>query len=87
MKSRSINQQLTLILASLILVIATACTNQNHVSEMPLPSWNDGPAKEAILKYVADVTDEQGNNYIPAKDRIATFDNDGTLWSEQPVYF
>jgi hypothetical protein len=52
----------------------------------PLPSWNDGPAKQAILAFVAKVTDEGGPNYIRPADRIATFDNDGTLWVEKPVY-
>ena len=52
----------------------------------PLPSWNDGPAKKAILKFVAAVTDENGKDYVKPADRIATFDNDGTLWMEQPIY-
>jgi hypothetical protein len=53
----------------------------------PLPSWNDGNAKESIIAYVNDVTDENSQNFIPVSDRIATFDNDGNLWSEQPAYF
>jgi hypothetical protein len=53
----------------------------------PLPSWNDGKTKNAIIHYVKDVTTEDGANFIPVSERIATFDNDGTLWSEQPVYF
>jgi phosphoserine phosphatase len=53
----------------------------------PLPSWNDGPRKEAIISFVEDVTDSASPNFIPVADRIATFDNDGTLWSEQPIYF
>jgi hypothetical protein len=52
----------------------------------PLPSWNDGPAKQAILNFVAAVTEEGGERFVPAADRIATFDNDGTLWTEQPMY-
>lgn len=51
----------------------------------PLPSWHDGPAKEAILDFVARVTQESGPDFVPPADRIATFDNDGTLWCEQPV--
>jgi hypothetical protein len=46
----------------------------------PLPSWNDGPAKKAILEFVAAVTDENGKDYVKPADRIATFDNDYTLW-------
>lgn len=52
----------------------------------PLPSWNDGPIKKNILDFVATVTDKNNPAYVPPKDRIATFDNDGTLWLEQPVY-
>jgi phosphoglycolate phosphatase-like HAD superfamily hydrolase len=53
----------------------------------PLPSWNDGASKNAISDFVSRVTKEGGPDFVPAADRIATFDNDGTLWSEQPVYF
>lgn len=53
----------------------------------PLPSWVDGPRKQAIIAYVEEVTDSTSSNFIPVADRIATFDNDGTLWSEQPIYF
>ncbi len=52
-----------------------------------LPSWNDGAAKQAILNFVKDVTDKSGPNYVAPPERIAVFDNDGTLWSEQPIYF
>jgi phosphoglycolate phosphatase-like HAD superfamily hydrolase len=52
----------------------------------PLPSWNDGAAKQAILDFVAAVTDESSDQFVPVEDRIATFDNDGTLWCEQPLY-
>ncbi|HEX6847844.1 MAG TPA: HAD family hydrolase [Chitinophagaceae bacterium] len=57
------------------------------VNTDPLPSWNDGSLKQSIIAYVKDVTDSTGKNFIPVADRIATFDNDGTLWSEQPLYF
>ncbi len=53
----------------------------------PLPSWNDGTAKKNIISYVKDVTDTHSPDFIPEEDRIAVFDNDGTLWSEKPVYF
>ncbi len=52
-----------------------------------LPSWNDGPAKAAIVDFVTRVTKEGGQDFVPVAERIATFDNDGTLWSEQPMYF
>jgi phosphoserine phosphatase len=53
----------------------------------PLPSWNDGPAKQAIVEFVRLVTDKSSPQYVPPEQRIATFDNDGTLWAEQPMYF
>ena len=53
----------------------------------PLPSWNDGVAKTSILSFVARVTAEAGPDYVKPAERIATFDNDGTLWAEQPIYF
>ena len=52
-----------------------------------LPSWNDTSAKESIIEFVTSVTEKNNTDYIPPKDRIAVFDNDGTLWSEQPFYF
>jgi hypothetical protein len=53
----------------------------------PLPSWNEGETKAAITTFVSDATNPQSKNFIEVKDRIATFDNDGNLWSEQPMYF
>src|SRR3954447_20448389 len=51
-----------------------------------LPSWNDGPAKQAILDFVKRVTTPGGPDLVPPEDRIATFDQDGTLWVEHPLY-
>ena len=51
----------------------------------PLPSWNPGPAKESILKFVAEVTDPANSSYVPPAERIAVTDNDGTLWTEKPM--
>ncbi len=53
----------------------------------PLPSWNETPSKQSILRFVEQVTNPASQHYVPPAERIATFDNDGTLWSEQPVYF
>lgn len=53
----------------------------------PLPSWNEGAAKRSILDFVKCATNKDCPEFIPPAERIATFDNDGTLWSEQPVYF
>ncbi|MDK2955357.1 MAG: hypothetical protein PWQ57_853 [Desulfovibrionales bacterium] len=53
----------------------------------PLPSWSDGAAKASIIDFVTKVTQEGTPDFVPAPERIATFDNDGTLWSEKPLYF
>lgn len=53
----------------------------------PLPSWNDGKVKRTILAFVKKVTDKSSPDYVPPAERIACFDNDGTLWTEHPVYF
>ncbi len=53
----------------------------------PLESWNDGPSKKAILEFVQKTTTEGSKDFVEPAERIAVFDNDGTLWSEQPVYF
>src|SRR4051812_34980648 len=52
----------------------------------PLPSWNEGSTKQSILAFVSRVTTQGGPDFVPADQRIATFDNDGTLWCEQPMY-
>ena len=52
----------------------------------PLPSWNDGPARQAILRFVQETTDPSSSKFVPPEERIATFDQDGTLWVEHPVY-
>ncbi|WP_104734661.1 HAD family hydrolase [Hanstruepera ponticola] len=81
-----------------ISLITFGCKNENSVvneviveetitESDPLPSWNEGATKEAIVDYVEDVTNSNSQNFIPIGDRIATFDNDGNLWSEQPAYF
>jgi hypothetical protein len=51
-----------------------------------LPSWNDGAPKQAIISFVEQVTDKSGGKYVEPDDRIATFDQDGTLWVEHPLY-
>jgi phosphoserine phosphatase len=53
----------------------------------PMPSWNDTGSKQAIIEFIETVTDKASAQYIPVAERIAVFDNDGTLWSEQPMYF
>lgn len=53
----------------------------------PLPSWNDGPAKQEILAFIARVTNERSPDFLPLAERIAVYDNDGTLWPENPMPF
>jgi phosphoglycolate phosphatase-like HAD superfamily hydrolase len=53
----------------------------------PLPSWNDGTARKSITEFVERVTTQGGADFVPPAERIAVFDNDGTLWCEQPIYF
>lgn len=53
----------------------------------PLPSWNEGAAKQSILDFVERVTNEKGDSFVPVAERVAVFDNDGTLWPENPVPF
>ena len=61
--------------------------SQAQAQTNPLPSWNDGASKRAIVEFVAKVSRQGGPNFVPPAERIATFDNDGTLWAEQPLYF
>ncbi|MEM9354519.1 MAG: HAD family hydrolase [Planctomycetota bacterium] len=68
--------------ALLILVVGGSA----HAAD-PLPSWNEGSAKRSIVEFVARVTDEGSADFVPQPERIATFDNDGCLWAERPVYF
>lgn len=68
-------------------VIVLLCHFGSLNATEPLPSWTDGDAKRAIIDFVSEVTDESSENFVPQAERIATFDNDGCLWSEQPVYF
>lgn len=67
-------------------VVVLAVTVSSAWAQDPLPSWNDGAAKSAIVDFVAAVTDEAGPDYVPPAKRIATFDNDGTLWVSHPIY-
>jgi phosphoglycolate phosphatase-like HAD superfamily hydrolase len=75
------------LLAALFVVGCLGFTGPNaNAQSDPLPSWNEGATKKSILDFVAQVTTQGGPNFVPAEQRIAVFDNDGTLWAEQPVY-
>jgi len=67
------------------LTLALGCAQPD--SSDPLPSWNATASKEAILDFVGKVTKEGSPDFVPVAERIAVFDNDGTLWAEQPIYF
>jgi phosphoglycolate phosphatase-like HAD superfamily hydrolase len=70
-----------------LVAVTVALATTVASAQDPLPSWNDGAAKQAIVKFVAKVTKEGSPDFVPPAERIATFDNDGTLWAEQPMYF
>jgi len=82
MKTRR-SRFLVAILAVALVCLCTLCIAAND----PLPSWRDGAAKKAIVSFVDKVTRRGGQEYVPPDERIAVFDNDGTLWAEQPMYF
>jgi phosphoglycolate phosphatase-like HAD superfamily hydrolase len=72
-----------------LLLGAAATVSATRAAEAqadPLPSWNGGPAKDAILKFVRSTIDSASPDFVPLKERIATFDQDGTLWVEHPIY-
>jgi hypothetical protein len=69
--------------ATVVMLVAVSVSRAGDA----LPSWNDGPTKSAILQFVGKVTQEGSPDFVPEPARIAVFDNDGTLWAEQPMYF
>ena len=81
---------LTVVIGLLCLVLAGCGESRIVVVEQPsadpLPSWNEGATKQAVVDFVEAVTKESGPDYVAPSERIATFDNDGTLWTEQPMY-
>src|SRR5689334_2947755 len=77
----------TLSYALLVVTLALVSVHGAAAADDPLPSWTDGAAKRAIVDFVQRVTTPGGKDFVPEPERIATFDNDGTLWAEQPMYF
>jgi hypothetical protein len=65
----------------------TLALDEHARGQAPLPSWNEGPAKQSILNFVRGVTTIGDPQFVKPEERVAVFDNDGTLWSEQPMYF
>lgn len=72
-----------LILRTIIFLLLSV--SAAHAAD-PLPSWREGPAKQFIINFINKVTQTGSSDFVPIEDRIAVFDNDGTLWSEQPNY-
>ncbi len=72
---------------ALIIALAFNCLAVAAGAADALPSWNDGKAKQAIVAFVEKVTKEGAPDFVPVAERVAVFDNDGTLWAEQPMYF
>jgi len=70
---------------SLFLLMISGCSNPQ--APAPLPSWHETSSKQEIIEFVKDVTTENNPRFVPQAERVAVFDNDGTLWSEQPMYF
>ena len=79
---RSVIASLAALAVTFGLLLPTAAAAQAD----PLPSWNDGPAKQAIVNFVKVTTDQSNPEFVPPEERIATFDQDGTLWVEHPMY-
>ena len=86
------------LISVIVITLINSCNQQsvdiqNNIEEKssenidPLPSWNEGTTKQSIVDFVTQVTAKENSNYVEREDRIATFDNDGNLWVEQPAYF
>jgi phosphoglycolate phosphatase-like HAD superfamily hydrolase len=92
--SRQLSLRISSLLSFVLLLTSSGCQNQNPTPPTqptqsfadPLPSWNDTAPKKNIIAFVGRVTKEGGPDFVPMADRIAAFDNDGTLWVEAPMY-
>lgn len=83
--------KLKILLLVVIVIFTISCNpppkSEPTVATDPLPSWSEGTSKQSIIDFIIKTTNEGSIDFIPVGDRIACFDNDGTLWSEQPMYF
>jgi hypothetical protein len=75
-----------LIKTSVAMTVLGALGRGSAAAQDPLPSWNEGASKKAILDFVRATTDKSSSTFVPLEERIATFDQDGTLWVEHPIY-
>jgi len=90
MKSSRIHNLITAALACVLAFTTSAVEGADPSTALgtgPLRSWNDGKAKQSVIDFVKRVSVKGGKDFVPAPERIAVFDNDGTLWAEQPLYF
>ena len=83
---RALLASLTLLPTLSVTLLPAPAPAQTGATGDPLPSWNDGPAKQAIFDFVRTTTDRANPSYVSPEDRIAVFDQDGTLWVEHPMY-
>jgi len=74
-------------LFAILLLLSACATSQPASTPDPLPGWNEGPVKQSIVDFIDEVSTSGGAAWVPPNERIAVFDNDGTLWSEKPTYF
>ncbi len=92
LRTKNLSLRFNLLASFLLLLSILGCQNQNpappsqQIAKDPLPSWNDTAPKKNIIAFVDRVTKEGSPDFVPVADRIATFDNDGTLWVEYPMY-
>jgi phosphoglycolate phosphatase-like HAD superfamily hydrolase len=83
---RALLSALALVPAASSPLLTSSASGQTSTPGEPLRSWNEGPAKRAIIEFVRATTDQASQNFVPTEARIATFDQDGTLWVEHPMY-
>ncbi|MCX6483136.1 MAG: hypothetical protein NT146_07665, partial [Mycobacterium sp.] len=84
MSSRNVLRGAWLAVLAVLVVLVSSCA---RAAADPLPSWNDGAARAALVSFVERTTNESSPDFVPAPERIAVFDNDGCLWPENPMPF
>src|SRR6476660_7781781 len=86
--SSAIDRRVLLSSLALLPILSASLRSTSALAQArdPLPSWNEGATKASILDFVARVTTQAGPFCVPVEQRVATFDNDGTVWVEQPMY-
>ena len=80
-------KHLFLKICSVFVLVTTMAFAEQSQAKDPMPSWNDAAAKKSIVSFVEETTNDDSGDFVPAAERIAVFGNNGTLWSEQPMYF